>query len=402
MANTISQAPADMPLDHPVLSPKRWPAAGELMDAARARTGLADFGENALVEGLEQLLASLRDESLIEGAARSGVLGLLLRRLENRLRVEEWHAANPAAENAQVQGPILVTGLPRTGTTATGNLLSLDAQLRPLRSWEQSSPVPPPVFATEADDPRRQAAIARISAMAASDPQQLAMHLYDTDATEEDHDVLGMAFAAQHNTLPTPTYRTWWRGADMRPAYAFHRRVLQLLQSSRPPDRWILKAPHYKFHMADIVAVYPDAQFVFTHRDPVKAMSSYFSFVMHHFPPGAVERYGRERIARDIYDHLLDGMRNALAARNRLGEDRFVDVSQKQLGKDTMGTLRSIYERLGLPFAADFETRVQQWHQQNHAGAHGEHRHSPEDVGFAEATIRADFAFYSDRFSHLF
>jgi hypothetical protein len=329
------------------------------------------------------------------------VLSLLLRRLENRLRVEEWHAANPAASEAPVPGPILVTGLPRTGTTATGNLLSLDRQLRPLRSWEQASPVPPPVLATEVEDPRRKAAIARISAMAESDPQQLAMHLYDTDATEEDHDVLGMAFAAQHNTLPVPAYRTWWRGADLRPAYAYHRRVLQMLQSSRPPDRWILKAPHYKFHMEHIIAIYPDARFVFTHRDPVKAMSSYFSFVAHHYPPGSLECYGREQIARDIYHHLLEGMKTAVAARERLGEAHFVDVSQRQLGSDTIGTLRGIYEGLGLEFTPEFERSVHDWHAQNHSGAHGEHRHSPADVGFSDERIRADFAFYTERFGHL-
>ena len=239
MANLAVEMRENAKVDHPVLSPERWPAPEDLMAAARERKGLADFAGMEFVAGLGQLLDSLRGESLIEGPARTNVLVPLLRRLENRLRVEEWHAANPAASKAEVPAPVMITGLPRTGTTALGNLLSLDAQLRPLRSWEQASPVPPPVLATEADDPRRQVSIARIAAMIENDPQQAAMHLYDTDATEEDHDVLGMAFAAQHNTLPVPAYRTWWRGADMRPAYAYHKRVLQLLQSARPPERWV-------------------------------------------------------------------------------------------------------------------------------------------------------------------
>jgi hypothetical protein len=386
-------------VDHPVLSPERWPGSGELIDAARQRTGLSDFGGLHFVEGLDQLLASLAGEgSSVSGAARTGVLSMILRRLENRLKVEDWHSANPGAGDAEVRGPIMVTGLPRTGTTATGNALSLDPQLRPLRSWEQASPVPPPVLATESDDPRRQAAIARNASI---DPQEMALHLFDTDATEEDHDVLGMACAAQSNILPVPAYRTWWRGADMRPAYAFQKRTLQLLQSSRPPNLWILKAPHYKFHMEDIVAVYPDAKFVFTHRHPVKALSSYFSFVVRHYPPGVVEQVGHEKIARDIYHHLLEGMKTAVAARERLGEAHFVDVSQKELGVDAVGTLRRVHAGLGLPFSAEFEARARDWHLRNHSGAHGEHRHTPQQVGFSDERIAADFAFYTDKFGHL-
>lgn len=391
-----------MQVEHRVLSPDRWPTSGELIDAARERTGLAQFGGMEFVEGLDQLLASLAQEgSSVAGASRTGVLSMMLRRLENRLRVERWHRDNPGASETAVRGPIMVTGLPRTGTTATGNVLSLDPQLRPLRAWEQASPVPPPLLATENEDPRRQVAIARTAAIVENDPQQMALHLFDTDATEEDHDVLGMAFAAQTNILPVPAYRTWWRGADMRPAYTFHKRVLQLLQSSRPPNLWILKAPHYKFHMEDIVAVYPDAKFVFTHRHPVKALSSYFSFVVRHYPPGVVEQVSHEKIARDIYHHLLEGMKTAVAARERLGEAHFVDVSQKELGADALCTLRRVHAELDLPFTAEFEARAQDWHERNHSGAHGEHRHAPQDVGFSDERIAADFAFYTNRFGHL-
>src|SRR5690554_2594130 len=108
-----------------------------MMDAARELSGLEDVGETGFVEGLEQLLLSLRTESAIEGPPRTNVLTLLLRRLENRLAVEQWHADHSEAVAAKIRGPIDITGLPRTGTTALGNLLSLDRQFRPLRTWEQ-------------------------------------------------------------------------------------------------------------------------------------------------------------------------------------------------------------------------------------------------------------------------
>lgn len=401
MANIALQVREHSPVVHPVLSPERWPTAQAMLDAACERTGCDDFGGMEFVEGLERLLASLSGESGIEGAGRTNVLTLLLRRLENRLLVEKWHRENPAAAQARVRGPIMITGLPRTGTTALGNLLSLDSQFRPCRSWEQASPLPPPVLATEMEDPRRLSMRERIAAMLAADPRQMAMHLYDTDATEEDHDILGLSFAAQHNTLPVPAYRDWWRAADLTHAYAWHRRVLQLLQSSRPPDLWMLKAPHYKFHMEQIAAVYPEAKFVFTHRDPVKAMTSYFSFVMNYYPAGSVDRIGRETIARDIYRHLLDGMKTAVASRERLGEGAFVDVSQRDLNSDAAAVLARVYDALGLPLTDEFVAQVRAWLAENHAGAHGTHRYSAEDYGFSDERIRADFAFYSDRFGHL-
>ena len=401
MANLALQARQVSAAYLPVLSPDKWPTADALMRAAREQTGLDEFGARDFREGIDQLLGSLREESQIEGDARTNILTLMLRRLENRLRVEDWHARNPQACNAQIAGPVAITGLPRTGTTALGNLMSLDKQLRPLRSWEQANPSPPPILATEKDDPRRLAMMEGIEAMLEADPEQMAMHLYDVDATEEDHDVLGLAFAAQHNTLPVPAYRRWWRGADMHSAYAYHRRVLQMLQASRPPNFWMLKAPHYKFHMEAIAQVYPDVRFVFTHRDPAKALSSYFSFVMNYYLPGSVERVGKGKIAQDIYAHLLEGMRIAVSARDRLGEAYFADVSQKQLQSDTMGTLQRLYGDIGLPFSNSLKRDVQRWHAENQAGTHGSHRYSPEDFGFTAAQIASDFSFYTQRFGHL-
>lgn len=402
MANLALQARELMPVFHPAVSPDQWPSAEALMDAARELSGLDDFGGTDFVEALEQLLFHLRTESGVDGPPRTNVLTLLLRRLETRLAVEHWHADNPHAIAAEIRGPIAITGLPRTGTTALGNLLSLDRQFRPLRSWEQATPVPPPVLANEMEDPRRMGMLSRLTAMIENNPRAMEMHLYDIDATEEDHDVLGLSFAAQHNTWPVPGYREWWRATDMRGAYRYHRRVLQLLQSQRPPNLWMLKGPHYKFHMEMIDEVYPDVQFIFTHRDPVKSIPSYFSFFMNYLPVGTVERFGKEKLARDMYRHLVEGMHTALASRRQLGNHRFVDVSQRGLNTDTIGTLEQLYTCLEQPFTSTFADDVQRWQTANHSGAHGSHHYTASEYGFSEDEIRADFAFYAERFGQYF
>src|SRR6202042_1850248 len=142
-----------------------------------------------------------------------------------------WYDEHPEIEGLDVRGPVDVIGLPRTGTTALGSMLSLDPQFRNLRMWEQREPVPPPTAAGEHDDPRRLAYAAENEAL----PAELrSMHLYELDATVEDSELLGMGFHGQQYTLPVYGYHAWWRQADSTEAFAYHRRVVKLLQSQRP------------------------------------------------------------------------------------------------------------------------------------------------------------------------
>ena len=160
-------------------------------------------------------------------------------------------------------------------------MMSLDPQFRCLRGWEQAKPCPPPMLEEEASDPRRLASAQQMESV----PAELkAMHLYDVDAAMEDTEVLGMAFHGQQYTLPVYGYHAWWRGSDCGPTFAYHRRVVTLLQSRRPPDLWLFKAPHHKFHLEPIAAAYPDVRFVMTHRDPAKVVPSYASLVSMIFP----------------------------------------------------------------------------------------------------------------------
>ena len=230
-----------------------------------------------------------------------------------------------------MRGPVDITGLPRTGTTALANTLSLDPQFRCLRGWEQTKPCPPPILAEEATDPRRLQAASENELL----PAELkAMHLYELDATMEDTDLLGMAFHGQQMTLPVEGYRTWWRGADLTDTYHYHRRVVKLLESQRPPDLWLFKAPHHKFHLEAIVSAYPEARFVMTHRDPAKVVPSYASIVSAILPPADGQR-DLHRLGREISEHLRVGMESAIAARARIGEDRFLDVQQRELIVDS-------------------------------------------------------------------
>lgn len=376
----------------------RYPTSDELMDRAREESGLSDFGLPTFREGLDRLLRSLEEDADLSEEGRAAILPVISKRLTNRLQIEDWFRAHPEAASAEIAGPVSITGLPRTGTTALANMMSLDPQFRSLRPWEQAQPCPPPTTATEIHDPRRVAYAQGIDALIKARPEQMAMHLYEVDATTEDTEVLGLEFRSQQMTLPIFGYHAWWRAGDMRPAYAYHRRVAQLLQSSRPPNRWLYKAPHHKFHLEAVVEAYPDVRFVFTHRDPAKSVPSYASFVSSIFPPGTLARHGEQKVGREIHKHLLAGMHQAMEARARLGNDRFIDVTQREIDRDPLSTLQRIYDFLGLELRPEVRAEVVRWGEANHSGAHGKHRYTAEQFGLSVEQIRSDYDFYIRHF----
>ncbi|HVU71804.1 MAG TPA: sulfotransferase [Mycobacteriales bacterium] len=372
----------------------RYPSADALLAEAVAEGGHDDFGPGDFRDGLAVLLDSLEHDGDVDPAVDAAVIGDLRRRLVNRLQVETYYAEHPELDEAVIRGPIDINGLPRTGTTALADMLSLDPQLRSLRGWEQTRPVPPPVAGDEANDPRRQAFIAHNEARS---PDYKAMHIFEVDATMEDTEVLGMAFHGQQMTLPVAGYRRWWRRADLTETYAYHRRVVTLLGSKSPPDLWLFKAPHHKFHLEALVAAYPDIRFVMTHRDPAKVVPSYASIVSSILPKADGER-DVVALGREISEHLREGMENAIAARARIGEERFLDVHHRELVADPEGTVRRIYDWLGLELTPSTWQAISAWQEANRVGAQGTHRYTAEQYGLTAAQIRSDYDFYIRHF----
>jgi hypothetical protein len=375
-----------------------YPTGAELMAQASALTGLTEFGPSTFLRGLDELLQSLAEDAKLTEAGRAAVLPIVIRRLVNRLQIEDWFRRYPEAESAALPGPISITGLPRTGTTALANMMSLDPQFRCLRSWEQAQPCPPPVAASELMDPRRLAELQRTEIFIREHPEQKTMHLYEIDATVEDTEILGLEFSSQQMVWPISGYHAWWREADMRPAFTYHRRVALLLQSCRPPNRWLFKAPHHKFHLEAFVHAYPGTRFVFTHRDPAKVVPSYVSLVISHYPPGALDNHDVRKIGMLIHEHLLRGMHRAVEARGRLPCDLFVDLYQQEIDINPLVTLQRVYEFLGLEFTTEMRFAVTRWHKANQSGTHGRHRYTAEQFGLSVDRIRSDYDFYTRHF----
>jgi hypothetical protein len=372
----------------------RYPPAGQLLAEAAAEAGLDDFGPGDFRDGLAVLLDSLERDGDLDPRTDPAVVNDLRRRLVNRLQVEAWYREHPEVEDVNIRGPVDIHGLPRTGTTALADMLSLDPQFRCLTGWEQTAPVPPPVAGQEDGDPRRQAFL---HMQESRSDEQKAKHIVEVDATMEDTEILGMAFHGQQMTLPVPGYRAWWRRSDLRQAYQYHRRVVKLLGSCKPPELWLFKAPHHKFHLEALAQAYPDARFVMTHRDPAKVVPSYTSLVSTIFPRAAGDR-DLHALGAEVSEHLREGMEHAIAERARIGGDRFLDVHHRDLVADPKGTIRRVYEWLGLELRPDVAEAIFGWQDAHALGAGGTHRYTAEQFGLSAGQIRSDYDFYIRHF----
>ncbi len=320
----------------------------------------------------------------------------LRRRLVNRLEVEAWYADHPEIDELPVLGPVDINGLPRTGTTALANMLSLDPQFRSLRQWEQVQPCPPPTTAGEATDPRR-LQLERENEQVS--PELKAMHLYDVDATVEDTWLLGMAFHGQQYTVPVYGYHAWWRTADMTTDLRVPPSRREAARSrERPPHLWLFKAPHHNFHLEAILAAYPDARFVMTHRDPVKAVPSWASLVSTIFPdsadatrPAPARSRGVEPPAR----RRRAGHRGACAHRRgpvpRRAPPRVRRRSDgHRATRLRLPRLRAHADRSSRPSATG--------RSRTGPARTGTHHYTAEQFGLTDAQLRDDYRFYTDHF----
>lgn len=319
----------------------------------------------------------------------------LVPQLCNRLRIEDWYRTHPEIAELQIEGPVVVTGLPRTGTSAVVELLALDPRFRFPRKWEGADPVPPPVAGQEEEDPRLVA-----ERQAAGDYNMSALHISQPGGPGEDLAMFaGLNMRAYHGRLPMPDgYIDWWMQDDFKSTYEYHERVLKLLQSRRPPYRWLLKSPLHLFKLEACAARYPQAKFVMTHRHPCKVIPSVAS--LHWALYGdRIDTNGEDkaRAGQRYLAFWAEGVRRGMAARERIGNDRFIDVHNNDVVRDPIGTFEKVYDRLGMTFEPATAAAMLQFQESNPPGKDGGHSYSLEEYGLTSEMVEEQFADYIEK-----
>lgn len=366
---------------------------------ARQQTGLEDFGDGFHREGLERLVDSMNREGDLTEAGHTILAARLVNLLASRLRVEDTYRAHPSIDAQEVEGPVFVIGLPRTGTTALSQLVAADPQFRSVRLWESSSPCPPPETATEHSDPRIAEAEAGLEMMNQMFPLMQTMHYEEATSATECQDLLGMSFRTAHfdGMARVPSYLAWVTDCDMRGTYRYHRRVLRLLQWHCPPRLWHLKTPVHMFALDALLEAYPNAKFLWSHRDPAKVLGSVCSLI-HYIRSWASDRDDALELGEEQLERWREAVSRAMDFRTRVGDDRFADLAFADLQDDPVDALGHAYERIGVAFGVDSRHAVERWATQHEPGSHGAHSYDLADFGLGADRVRARFAPYLEAF----
>ena len=371
----------------------------DLEASATRLTSLTDFGGDDYREGLGVLLESYaRDEELTDlgrRVKRSELRGALVARLVS----EAGFAAQPP-DVSVIERPIFVTGIPRTGTTALHRLLAADPHHQGLEQWLCEFPQPRPPRETWADNPVFQQIQAGFAKFYEAKPDFAGVHYINADTVEECWQLLRQsAMSISYETLGhLPTYSTWLAAQDWTPAYARHRRNLAMIGSNEPEKRWVLKNPSHLFALDALLAVYPDAIVVQTHREITTTIASSCSLSAL-ATEGYSTKFVGDTIGRDQLDMLGRGAQLFMAARDRHDAAHFYDVAFEDLARDPVGTVEAVYRHFHLPWDETVRAAVVAEDAASKSGRRApSHRYSLADFGLTADEVTERFAAYSARY----
>ncbi|VFN02193.1 MAG: Phosphopantetheine attachment site, partial [Candidatus Kentron sp. G] len=361
-----------------------------LLEEAARQTGLTDFGEDGFREPLDILLGSLREEAHLNEQGVFTMHRMILRLLTNRLLTEKAFADDPSMNDTPVDRPLFILGFPRTGTTLLHNLLACDPNARWLRLWEGLYPAPAPRSLT--DDPRIEQAEQWVADLEKFTPRLVTAHKLAARGPDEchwlmEHTFADMIFGAR---APIPGYAEWLmtQKADADPRfYRYYRRQLQMLGAHCRGRHWVLKAPRHLSGLAGLLAVFPDARIVQTHRDPSAVLPSMCSLSESLQSP-FIDGLDKHALGANSYRQLKWGAEQARGARAAAKPAQFFDVHYKELVADPIGTARRIYDYHGYEYSGRFEANMKGWLAENPQHKHGVHRYTLEEYGLDEGEIR--------------
>ncbi len=385
----------------------RWPAfdkrldfrADELIDRARRHARLDDFGGNEFITPFKQLVDDINVSANLTPFGRFAWKGMLHTLLCNRLFVEAQYERNRELAEHQVAAPIFILGFPRTGSTFLHRLLACDPNARYLSLAESMRAQGDPRRRPTAHWLERANAQWGLTVLNYLAPGFDTIHAEPVDGPAECGGLLLHSFqtVAYLPSLNVPRYADWLDQCDFSSAAAYHHRQLRILDRRRPGGHWLLKSPAHLPMIDALLRIYPDAKFVFLHRDPVRVVSSFSSLVA---------------LTQGIYSDAVDGrnvgsetsrvlhrlLSRALQARSRWPSSHFIDVQYSNLTQDPLGVTANIYERMGMSVPATMKAGIQRLIAAATGGRHTQHRYEVEQFGLDVDGLRDRFREYSQRF----
>ncbi|MGA9676067.1 MAG: sulfotransferase [Mycobacterium sp.] len=338
----------------------------DIFKLAANRTGLAEIDSDSWRDGLAIMLDDLNSSPAFTPFGRERVLDDATNALGRRMQVHAYIEAHPEVLDAPVERPLIVLGMPRTGTTVISYLLDQDPARRSLLHWQCVDPIPPASTETLRTDPRCLALLEeqrKIVEMVKQAKMPLP-HWEDADGPTEDMFIHNQDFKglSWDSFLPTDRYARWlFDETDMTSTYEYQKRYLQVLQSTAP-GTWSLKMPSHSVHIEALLKVFPDARLIWAHRDPFKATGSLCN--LWRLPQSLVmntELVDQTEMGRAAMWQMRYHVDRPLRARDRIGDERFFHMYYHEMMRDPMDVMRRIYEWADEPLTAETEARMRNW-----------------------------------------
>jgi hypothetical protein len=377
--------------------------ADAVLAAARDATGLDDFGDEGFRPRLALLLREVDANPHSTNFGRTTIFNESVRNAGNRLRNLDFLKRHPEVDDLKLERPIIIVGLPRSGTTHLLNLIGADRRLRSMPLWESYQPIPDPGWKPGPDaavDPRLERLRRRTEAGSGITPFGKLFHTTNPEHIHEELELMAPEFTTyiyEWGGRRMPRWRDNYLATDQTPFYRYLRTMLKVLQWHKSGERWILKCPQHLEQLGPLLTVFPDATVVFTHRDPVAVVqsaswsSTYRSRMNYTNPdPGLHLRYWTDRVRRLLLQSLRD--------RHLVPAEQAFDVFFDRFLPDQLGTVEKIYEFAGLPLTSEARKQMGDYLEVN-----AREREATlafdlrEDFGTDPAEIRTEFEFYFDR-----
>lgn len=417
MADVMAPPPAKIritDLADPVRSPEQLAAidaaaahpvvfdADLILTTARARTGLDDFGDDGFRPRLAAWIASANADAELSAAGRAALWSEMARFATNRLLVEDMIRREPAILETPIETPLVVAGLPRSGTTFLLQVLAGDRRLRSLPYWEAVRPAPGP-YIENGVDTRFDLCAAECAQRDALLPYAKAMHEFTPEHISEDVELQCIDFGSYYVDWLSRAHvwRDHYLAHDHTPVYRYMRRMFQLLSWQRGPNQWVTKCPQHMEQLGSVAAALPGSTIVITHRDPVASIQSAITGQTYS------ARLSRTRIDLDeIANYWIDRyeilLRRCVDQRDTLDPARSHDIYFHELMADPVGVIGETYARTDLPFDDDARADVQAAIDNNPRAKHGQVVYDLRaDFRIDPAAIRKRFDFYYDRFPNV-
>ena len=372
----------------------------EIINEAKNQTGLEKFGNPLFMDGFEALISSINQEADLNEIGVEAQKHRLIGILANILRIENAFKENPEILEEEIKSPVVIVGLPRTGSTMTHRLLASDPNHTAMLWWEGRYPAM--LEGEQRGDPldRMEMGKAEVEAVMQASPDALTIHPWDYKGADEEILLLEHTFfsTVPESFMRLPSYSNWVESQDHIHAYKQLKKMLQYLQWQNPGrenKRWVLKSPHHLGFIDKLLLVFPDSKVIQTHRDPFKTVPSFCSMCANLFEPIS-NSYDKEEIGHHWANKLAKVLNHCMKI-SKLNKENFLDLEFNKMIKDPISEMTEVYNFIEEDFTDQAENAMKAWKEENQHEM-GAHQYSLEEFNLDNSFIDENFSEYINQY----